>query len=53
MPRKYYHVIEELVQPVAHNERQVVFQRESGLNENETRRREFLRLIDKFEYVMD
>ena len=53
MPRKHYHVIEELVQPVAHNKRQVVFQRESGLNENETRRREFLRLIDKFEYVMD
>ena len=53
LPRKHYHVIEELVQPVAHNKRQVVFQRESGLNENETRRREFLRLIDKFEYVMD
>lgn len=53
MPRKHYQVIEELVQPVAHNSRQVVFERESGLDENETRRREFIRLIDKFEYVMD
>ena len=53
VPRKHYHIIEELVTPVANNKRQVVFERESDLEKNETRHREFIRLIDKFEYVMD